>query len=237
MDSDGNVDKKWLFRVKEVVDYVIEENMYCIKNVHHDCGGGEETWLRADKEMYSNGMSEKYEHLWKQIAEYFKDYDEKLLFESFNEILDKNLNWSGSNQESYEIVNKLNQLFVDTVRNSGGNNYFRNLIVLPYSADAQVSGFRIPTDKVKNHLIAEVHIYNPRDFCNGIDKTWDLSDKNEIETIFARLNETIIIEQNVPIIIGEFGSQVKFNRSTAKPSCKPVIDAMILVLNKFYKFY
>lgn len=269
MDSDGNVDKKWFFRVKEVVDYVIEENMYCIINVHHDCGGGEETWLRADKEMYSNGMSEKYEHLWKQIAEYFKDYDEKLLFESFNEILDKNSNWGGSNQESYEIVNKLNQLFVDTVRNSGGNNYFRNLIVLPYSADAQVSGFRIPTDKVKNHLIAEVHIYDPSDFCNGIDKTWDLSDKNEIETIFARINEKVIIEQNVPMIIGEFGSQVKFNtkksneerakyafdfvstakkygitcfwwdngssmkifnRSFAKPSCKPVIDAMILAL-------
>lgn len=106
------------FRVKEVVDYVIEENMYCIINVHHDCGGREETWLRADKEMYENGMSKKYEYLWEQIAEYFKDYDEKLIFESFNEILDKNLTWSGSNQESYEIVNKLNQLFVDTVRNS-----------------------------------------------------------------------------------------------------------------------
>lgn len=269
MDSEGNVDKKWFFRVKEVVDYVIEENMYCIINVHHDCGGGEETWLRADKEMYENGMSKKYEYLWEQIAEYFKDYDEKLIFESFNEILDKNLTWSGSNQESYEIVNKLNQLFVDTVRNSGGNNYFRNLIVLPYSADSHVSGFRVPTDKVKNHLIAEVHIYNPSDFCNGIDKTWDLSDKKEIETIFARINEKVILEQNVPMIIGEFGSQVKFNtkksneerakyafdfvsiakkygitcfwwdngtsmkifdRSLAKPSCKPVIDAMILAL-------
>lgn len=92
--------------------------MYCIINVQHDCGGGEETWLRADKEMYENGMSKKYEYLWEQIAEYFKDYDEKLIFESFNEILDKNLTWSSSNQESYEIVNKLNQLFVDTVRNS-----------------------------------------------------------------------------------------------------------------------
>lgn len=272
MDSDGNVDKKWFFRVKEVVDYVIEENMYCIINVHHDCGGGEEAWLRADKEMYSNGMNEKYEHLWKQIAEYFKDYDEKLLFESFNEILDKDSNWGGSNQESYEIVNKLNQLFVDTVRNSGGNNYSRNLIVLTYgasSAESQVNGFIVPADKVKNHLIAEVHIYDPSDFCNGIDKTWDLSDKNKIEKIFARLNEKIITNQKVPMIVGEFGSQDKvntkkskeekakyafdfvsiakkygitcfwwddggsmkiFDRAAAKPSSKPVIDAMILAL-------
>lgn len=272
MDSDGKIDKKWLFRVKEVVDYVIEENMYCIINVHHDCGGGNDAWLRADKEMYSKGMSEKYEYLWKQIADYFKDYDEKLLFESFNEILDKNSNWGGSNQESYEIVNKLNQLFVDTIRNSGGNNYFRNLIVLTYgasSADSQVSGFSVPTDKIKNHLIAEVHIYNPSDFCNGIDETWDLSDKNEIETIFSRLNEKIITKQKVPMIVGEFGSQDKFNtekytkerekyafdfvssakkygitcfwwddggsmkifdRKSLKPSCKSVIDAMLLAL-------
>lgn len=213
MDENGKVDEQWLARVKEVVDYVIAEDMYCIINVHHDTGGGEEAWLRADGEMYENGMSDKYAYLWQQIAEYFKDYDGYLLFESFNEILDRNSNWGGSTQENYDVVNQLNQLFVDTIRKSGGNNAERNIIVLTYgasSANSQVSGFVVPKDTATNHLIAEVHIYDPSGFCNGVDSTWDNEDTQVLETIFARLNEKIITAQNVPMIIGEFGSQDKF---------------------------
>lgn len=213
-DADGKVDEKWLARVKEVADYVLEEDMYCIINVHHDTGGGDEAWLRADSEMYKNGMSERYVYLWEQIADYFKDYDEKLLFESFNEILDKNSNWGGSDKDSYDTVNKLDQLFVDTVRKSGGNNAHRNIIVMTYgasSADSQVNGFKVPKDTAADHLIAEVHIYDPSKFCNGEDKTWDSTDEKELDKIFKRLNDKIIKGQNVPLIVGEFGSQDKFN--------------------------
>lgn len=213
MDENGKVDERWLARVKEVADYVLAEDMYCIINVHHDTGAGDEAWLRANSGMYKNGMSEKYSYLWKQIAEYFKDYDEKLLFESFNEILDKNSNWGGSNKDSYDTVNKLDQLFVDTVRKTGGNNRYRNIIVNTYgasSADSQVSGFKLPKDTVKNHLIAEVHIYDPSKFCNGEKSKWETSDERELDIIFKRLNDKIITVQNVPMIIGEFGTQDKF---------------------------
>lgn len=214
LDENGKVDEKWLARVKEVVDYVLAEDMYCIINVHHDTGGGEEAWLRADREMYESGMSEKYIYLWEQIADYFKDYDEKLLFEGFNEILDKNSSWGGSDQESYDTVNRLNQLFVDTVRKSGGNNAYRNIIVLTYgasSAASQVGGFLVPEDTAGNHLIAEVHIYDPARFCNGEDEIWDDADESALDKIFERLNEKIITAQRVPMIVGEFGSQDKFN--------------------------
>ena len=213
-DADGKVDEKWLARVKEVADYVLEEDMYCIINVHHDTGGGDGAWLRADSEMYKNGMSERYVYLWEQIADYFKDYDEKLLFESFNEILDKNSNWGGSDKDSYDTVNKLGQLFVDTIRRSGGNNAHRNIIVMTYgasSADSQVSGFKVPNDTAADHLIAEVHIYDPSKFCNGEDKTWDSADEKELDKIFERLNKKIITAQNVPMIVGEFGSHDEFN--------------------------
>lgn len=213
MDENGTVDEQWLARVKEVVDYVLDEGLYCIINVHHDTGGGSEAWLRADGEMYENGMSERYAYLWEQIATYFQDYDERLLFESFNEILDKNSNWGGSKKENYEVVNKLNQLFVDTVRKTGGNNAQRNIIVLTYgasSAGSQVNGFQVPEDSAENHLIAEVHIYDPSKFCNGEDATWDEEDEKALDKIFKRLNEKIITAQGVPMIIGEFGSQDKF---------------------------
>lgn len=214
LDENGRVDERWLARVKEVVDYVLAEDMYCIINVHHDTGGGEEAWLRADREMYESGMSEKYVYLWEQIADYFKAYDERLLFEGFNEILDKNASWGGSDQESYDTVNRLNQLFVDTVRKSGGNNAERNIIVLTYgasSAASQVGGFLVPEDTAENHLIAEVHIYDPAGFCNGGDETWDDADEKVLDEIFERLNEKIITAQKVPMIVGEFGSQDKFN--------------------------
>lgn len=213
MDANGKVDEKWLARVKQVVDQILDEDMYCIINVHHDTGGGEEAWLRADSEMLHNGMAERYVSLWKQIAAYFKDYDEKLLFESFNEILDKDSNWGGSDQDSYDTVNQLNQHFVDTVRSSGGNNACRNLIVATYgasSAESQVNGFLVPTDTVPGHLIAEVHIYDPGKFCNGEDSTWDSADEKALDQIFERLNRKIITAQNVPMIVGEFGSQDKF---------------------------
>lgn len=214
MDENGKVSEEWLARVKTVVDYVLDEGMYCVINVHHDTGGSEEAWLRADSEMYDSGMSGKYACLWEQIAEYFKDYGEKLLFESFNEILDKNAGWGGSGQESYDVVNKLNQLFVDVVRGTGGNNEYRNIIVLTYgasSADSQVKGFLLPMDTVENHMIAEVHIYDPSGFCGGEDETWDAEDEEVLGKIFERLNEKIIIAQKVPMIVGEFGSQDRFH--------------------------
>lgn len=215
MDENGTVNGFWLDRVEEVVNYVLDEGMYAIINVHHDTGGSESAWLRADPDMYDNGMSERYVYLWQQIAERFKDYNEKLLFESFNEILDSNFNWGGSGAKEYDTVNRLNQLFVDTIRSTGGNNPIRNIIVNSYgasTAQSQVDGFIVPTDSANKHLIAEMHCYDPGEFTsrNG-DTTWDAEDKEVLEVIFERINRQVIEAQGVPMIIGEFGAQVADN--------------------------
>ncbi len=209
VDENGKINEEWLVRVQEVVEYVLEEDMYCIINVHHDTGGGEEAWLRADLDNY-NEISERYADLWKQIAEYFKGYNDHLLFESFNEILDAKSNWGGSSADSYAAVNFLNQVFVDTVRATGGNNAYRNIICNTYgasSANSQVSGFSVPEDSAENHLISEVHIYDPGEFCNAQRADWTEDDKYVLDTIFERLNEKIIQAQGTPMIIGEFGAK------------------------------
>jgi len=36
MDESGKVDSKWMSRVKQIVDWIINYNMHCILNVHHD---------------------------------------------------------------------------------------------------------------------------------------------------------------------------------------------------------
>ena len=101
MDKDGNVDAAWMARVKEVVDYVINQGLYCILNVHHDTGADSYKdgvltgyhWIKADADNYTANKS-RYENLWTQIANEFKDYGQNLLFEGYNEMLDANSNWN-----------------------------------------------------------------------------------------------------------------------------------------------
>lgn len=187
MDEDGNIDEEWLNRVKEVVDYVVEDDMYCIINVHHDTGN--DGWLTADASSYEQN-STRFKTMWKQIAEYFADYDEKLLFEGYNEILNSEKKWSWAGEESYNTANSLNQDFVDTVRSTGGNNAKRYLIVNTYAASAEeevMNNFVMPTDVEDNRLIVEVHTYVPFD---KIPQTFDM------------INERFC-ENDIPVVVGE----------------------------------
>lgn len=212
--DDYTLYENWLNRVTEVVDYVIDADMYCIINVHHDTGG--DGWLRASTESWEN-YSKQYEAIWRQIAEHFKDYDNRLLFEGFNEILDEHSSWNTTDEESYTALNNFNQLFVDTVRATGGNNSERNLIVCTYACNCQepnLQNFTIPTDTAENHIIMENHIYDPGWFTSKggtvPERDWGTDDdKAEIDALFERINKYAggASGWNVPVIIGEFGAQ------------------------------
>lgn len=217
MDEDGNVRKAWMNRIEEVVNYVLDEDMYCILNTHHDTGASDVAWLRADIEKY-DVISERFATLWKQIAERFINYDNRLLFEACNEILDSNFTWTAPTQPgAFEAVNKLAQVFVTTVRETGGNNKWRNLVVNPYSSDsgeASVSQFKLPIDEVENHLIVEVHIYRPDGFtAKGREEDyseWTAEGEKVIDLEMERLNK-YFVSKGIPVIIGEFGAHDKGN--------------------------
>lgn len=212
MDKNGNVDKAWMKRVHEVVDYVIDNGLYCIINVHHDTGADSDGfvhWIHADETIYKN-TKEKYEFLWKQIAVEFKDYGNKLLFESYNEMLDAKSTWNAPvNTASYKAINSYAQSFVDIVRATGGNNETRNLIVNTYAAansEAPVKNLTLPKDPTKDRTIVEVHAY-PNFF------TWSTPAKlrtikevkNDVDYIYNTLKNNVI-SKGVPAIIGEWGS-------------------------------
>lgn len=209
--EDYAISEDWLKRVGEVVDYVIGADMYCIINVHHDTGG--DGWLRADSGSWEN-YSGQYEALWRQIAERFREYDGHLLFEGFNEILDRHGSWNTTDKESYEALNRFNQLFVDTVRATGGNNARRNLIVCTYACNCQepnLRNFCIPDDSVWNHIILENHIYDPGWFTAPVKgaslRDWGTDrDREDLKALFERIGR-YAREWNVPVIIGEFGAQ------------------------------
>lgn len=224
IDANGNVDSAWMARVKEVVDYAYNAGMFIILNVHHDTGegGGDKvSWIFAENDNYSNNQA-KFAGLWTQIANEFKDYDGRLLFEGYNEMLDSGNTWNAPrNSSSYQAVNSYAQLFVDTVRATGGNNSERNLIVNTYvsSVDqAVLDNFVVPTDSSSNHLIAEVHVYAPWGFTGTaaavnwtpVHSTFGDSDRGEIDDIMNRLSQ-FSSRTGLPVIIGECGAEYKSN--------------------------
>lgn len=210
IDDDGNVDARWMARVRQVVDYVVDAGMYCIVNVHHDCGGGDDAWLRAYQDKGRFAVAEaRFSKLWTNIANEFKDYGDKLLFEGYNEMLDGNLTWTSTNAEGYAALNRLAQTFVSTVRATGGNNACRNLIVCTYGADAHetsLAAFVLPTDNVGNHLIVEVHNYTPDEFVApwAEAKAWDEAYAEQLDDSFALIDK-YLVSKGIPTLIGEFG--------------------------------
>lgn len=211
MDSNYVIDEEWMDRVQEVVDYVIHDDMYCILNVHHDTGA--EGWLRAsDTNLEENKAM--FTAIWEQISERFGDYDRHLMFEGFNELLNDNNEWVNPDKRAVEITNELNQLFVDTVRASGGNNAERVLVVNTYCAggNSQVTGgFVLPADSAENSLIVETHIYQPYPFTAEEypgSKTWD---KGSVDNYLKNIY-TSFMQKGIPVIVGEFGCVDKENR-------------------------
>ena len=213
MDDNGQVREAWMKRVEEVVNYVLDQGMYCILNVHHDTGAGSQAWLKADNDTYS-AVQQRYQSLWTQIANHFKDYSEKLLFEGYNEMLagtDPNAQWTEpKSTASYDAINKFAKLFVETVRATGGGNLYRNLIITTYSAahtQRTVQALTIPGDPCGNqsHLAIEVHSYDPWDWVNTYNMTWTSACTTELKNMFALLNTTFI-QKGYPVIVGEYGS-------------------------------
>jgi beta-mannanase len=208
IDSEGNIDSAWMDRVQEVVDYVIKAGMYCILNVHHDTGSGDKQWIKADATNYTTNKA-KFEKIWQQIANRFIGYDQHLLFEGYNEMLDTNNSWSApaSGSASYTAINNYAQSFVNAVRNTGGNNATRNLIVNTYgagSSDVALSNLTIPTDNVSGHIAVEIHTYDPYNWFSNYGQ-WTSACSTEIKNMFTRLN-TRFVSQGIPVIVGEYGT-------------------------------
>ncbi|MBO5951346.1 MAG: glycoside hydrolase family 5 protein [Bacteroidaceae bacterium] len=221
----GDIDPVWIERVRQVVDYVIAQDMYCILNVHHDTGAANTAWIIADGEVF-NRTKDLYAKLWTQIAEEFKDYGDKLIFEGYNEMLDKYDSWCFASMnapggysrtdanDAYNAINNYAQTFVDAVRATGGNNSNRNLIVTPYAAcsgqgkdkwsdhlNDPYTKFVIPEDTPadgKKHLILQIHYYQ--------QNLEDLqSAKTDATAMLTNLRNKFP-SYKIPVIIGEWGS-------------------------------
>ena len=208
------IDSSWLERVAEVVGYARSARLYSIINTHHDG-----SWLSL-KDANGNTTQEnnatvkaQFVAVWMQIARYFANQGEELMFESMNEVHD---GYGKADPRHVEIVNDLNQVFVDLVRASGGNNIKRHLIVPSYNTDINyaLNGFKLPIDSAKNRLILSVHCYDPYLFAlMGKTHTWgraspgrdDWGQEDYIVAQFDKLKSRFV-DQGIPVLVGEYGA-------------------------------
>lgn len=219
--SSYQIQKEWMDRVQEVVNYVIDDGMYCILNIHHDNDKADYPYFYPDNEHYT--QSEKFvTSVWTQVADRFEAYDNHLIFETLNEprLIGHTNEWwinPGSKDctDAMENINKLNAAALDTIRKSGGNNEKRFVMMPTYSASpdaANLSGMKMPND---DHLIAEIHAYRPYKFAlandgTGVAKWNQATDAGEIVSFMNDLKGKFI-SKGIPVIIDEFGAMNRNN--------------------------
>ncbi len=214
-DANGYaINEMWMNRVQEIVDYCVSQDMYAIINIHHD--GAEQTgWLRVGAED-PQPVYEKFEAVWRHIAERFKDYDEHLIFEAMNEVKGPDDSAAGIKRDM-EVIMKLEQIFVDTVRSTGSNNTERWLSIPGRYTNIAVTcneanGFEMPVDPAgEDHMLLAVHYY---DWQFGLQDnmgvtSWSLDKSKKLEDEFKMLER--FTSQGYPILLGEYGALNKNN--------------------------
>ena len=217
LDSDNNIDEAWLARVKEVVDYAYDQDMYVILNIHH------EAWLnRSDFATAYDEMSPKLIKIWQQIGAYFADYDQHLIFEGMNEprAVGLSYEWTGT-QAEYAIVNKLNADFVNTVRNIDSPYKDTRLLMIPsYCASAYDYVYKymdIPDD---DYIAVSLHAYAPYDFTMNkeVDQSAhaEFTDKYkaDLDSLFGNMR-SYFTDKDIPVVIGEFSAS-NYNNTEAR---------------------
>lgn len=211
------VDDTYMARVKQVVDLAIDSGLLVVIDIHHD--GSNEVqgkWLDVTKTGNDFiGIKDKFSDVWADIAVNFADYDQRLLFEGFNELN----NGSDAEPSTTELnnVNVLNNAFVSAVRSAGGKNADRVLIVNGYNADIDytVSSFTKPSDTSTNRLMLSVHYYDPYDFTLNENGTEEWDEETQLADIQNQFNKIANFAStngvNMPVFIGEYGAINKDN--------------------------
>lgn len=215
--STAKIDNQWLNRVKEVVQYCVDENMYVFLNIHWD-GGWLENNCTQDKQEQNNAKQKAF---WEQIATHLRDFDEHVIFAGTNEP-------NVDNATQMSVLKTYLQTFIDAVRSTGGKNSYRVLVIQGPSTDVEKTNQlmnELPVDTVANRLMAEVHYYSPYQFTlMGEDADWGKmfyywgkdnhsttdTERNptwgEEDFVDSMMNmmKTKFVDKGIPVVLGEY---------------------------------
>jgi endoglucanase len=213
----AQLQSEWLDRVKEVVQYCVDNDMYVILNIHWD-GGWLENNCTTAKQDVNNAKQKAF---WEQIATHLRDFDEHLLFASANEP-------NVSNATQMAVLLSYHQTFIDAVRSTGGRNSYRVLVIQGPTTDIETTNSlmtTLPADEIAGHLMVEIHYYTPWNFCGmtedaswgnmfyywgaGNHSTTDTAhnptwgEEATVNTNFG-LMKSQFIDKGIPVVLGEY---------------------------------
>ncbi len=228
---DYTIDETWMNRVYEVVGYAHDAGLYVIINTHHDENHGvsnDYQWLdiknASTNAELNASIKAEIKAVWTQIANKFNDCGDWLIMESFNELNDGGWGWSSAFRADptiqCNILNEWNQVFVDAVRATGGNNATRWLGVPTYAASADFEQYWTMPDDPAGKTMLTVHFYDPGAYTIG-DEQWSDwghtgasnkkasgGDEDHVREVFGNLYDKYV-SQDIPVYIGEFGCSMR----------------------------
>ena len=193
-----NIDAEFLTRVEQVVDWALAEDLYVILNAHH------EAWLKEDYQNQSN--KNRFDRIWIQVAEHFKEKPAKLMFEILNE----------PHGMTITDVNEVNPRILSIIRNENPNR----LVVFSghgYTPIDSLLSIDIP-DVQDKFLIGNFHSYDPWQFAGQCQRSWGTDDdKLQLRQIYQQASDWAIINQ-IPVMVNEFGA-AKFDFTQPENVC------------------
>ncbi|RZJ85529.1 MAG: glycoside hydrolase family 5 protein [Massilia sp.] len=216
-DADGNINPTFMARVTEVVGYARNAGLYVVLNTHH-----ESSWLIPSYAAQPSANA-RLAKLWTQIANNFKNHDDYLLFAGTNEVKFGE-DYGPPTVEYQNVQNGFNQVFVNAVRATGGNNAKRHLVVQGFNTniDSTYNFFTKPTDSAANRLFVEVHYYDPFNFAlndqsaiwqwganatnPAVTETW--ANEAYVDAQFQKMKSRFV-DAGMPVLMGEYGAILK----------------------------
>ncbi len=247
IDGNNQIDDAYMARIQQVVSYAYDMGMYVVIDIHND--GDPQTpgsWINisttgAEFEAIKN----KFAAVWTDIANNFAGYDQRLIFEAANELV--NYSYSNPTATEYSNINALDAAFVEAVRNAEGtNNDDRVLMVVGFGAAfaETMNGFVKPSDPTPNRLMLDVHYYEPKDFCwdgnsnnnpyQGSDSVLTWYQENEEASVYgskAYMQAQFSAINNfagrlgMPVFIGEYGPESKVQSTTSAADAAKNLEA------------
>jgi hypothetical protein len=226
----GKIDDAWLGRIKEVVQYCVNDGMYVEINRHHD----------GNDDFHLTGAKAIHKAIWEQVATTLRDFDEHVMFASFNEP-------NANDLPSSTVLYDFHQLFINVVRATGGKNAYRTLVLQTPNTSLDLANYfapgglpGLPKDYVSDRLMLEFHWYSPPNFCIlGDDASWgkewrywganfhSLTDPEhnsnpDAEEGYMERNmqwaKKSLVDKNIPVLIGEFGVEYHANDLVGHPA-------------------
>ncbi|UUZ93513.1 cellulase family glycosylhydrolase [Paenibacillus sp. P25] len=196
------VDPAWMSRVQQIVDWSLAAGLYVMINMHHDSV----EWVNTMDTNHDQVVAE-YTAVWTQIANTFKNYPNKLMFESINEPVFGN-NLDATTQMS--LLNELNTDFFNTVRGTGGGNATRPLVLPSLWTNAGQQNLDSLNSTIASlndsNIIATIHFYGFWPFSVNIAgyTKFGTDAINDITTSLDAVYNTFVAK-GIPVVVGEYG--------------------------------